>query len=329
MTIHTFISKPSADYELLDSGEGMKLERYGKIVISRPDPQALWKKALPESMWSSADASFVKQNEKGARLRTGVSPDEDGGDSENERGKWITTPGMPEKWNIKYGEATMEIKLTPFKHTGLFPEQLNNWQWTVDVIRAAIKNSRGGEGEDKEGNKVPSVLNLFGYTGGATLACAAAGAAVTHVDASRAAVTWANENAALSGLKDKPIKWMLDDAVAFVKREVRRGRRYDGIIMDPPAFGRGTKGEIWKIDEQFLALLDDCLKLLSDKPLFMIVNGYAAGYSAIAYENNLQTLVDRFGGILESGELTLEESSHNGSAGRLLPCGIVSRWKAA
>lgn len=300
-----FVAPKSNDYELLDSGDSFKLERFGKVVISRPDPQALWRKSLPQSEWLKADAQFAKDK---------------GSDGEDEKGKWVVTPGVPEKWDIQYGDIKLGIKLTPFKHTGLFPEQLSNWTWSADLIKKAISDGYKGSNDD---GKV-SVLNLFGYTGGATLSAANAGAAVTHVDASKAAVTWANDNSVLSGLKDNPIRWILEDAAEFVKREIRRGKKYDAIIMDPPSFGRGAKGEVWKIEEGFLPLLEDCFKLLSDKPLFFIVNGYAAGYSSIAYENNLKALVGRFGGDIESGELTIQES---GSQKRLLPCGIVSRWK--
>lgn len=302
-----FITPISPDYELLDSGDGMKLERFGKIVVARPDPQALWKKSLEDSVWAKADARFAKEK------NTTV------GDSE-EKGKWITTPGVPEKWNINYGDVTLGIKLTPFKHTGLFPEQLSNWQWSADILKKAIGAGYKGSAE----NGSPLVLNLFGYTGGASLSASRAGATVTHVDASKAAITWANDNAAASGLKEDPIRWILEDAAEFVKREVRRGNHYDAIIMDPPSFGRGAKGEIWKIEEGFLPLIEDCFKLLSENPLFFIVNGYAAGYSSIAYGNNLKGLVGRFGGSVESGELTIQES---GPEKRLLPCGIVARWK--
>jgi 23S rRNA (cytosine1962-C5)-methyltransferase len=214
--------------------------------------------------------------------------------------------------DIEFGDIKFFIKPSPFKHVGLFPEQSPNWDWTREVIKTAVT----------EGTK-PSVLNLFGYTGGATLACAQAGASVTHVDASKAAITWAGENAEASGLKaSAPIRWILEDALSFVKKEVKRGKKYDGIIMDPPAFGRGADGELWKIEDDFLALLDQTFKLLSNKPLFFLVNGYASGYSAVAYENNLKPLTERFGGTLESGELAIEE----GNGPRLLPCGIFSRW---
>ena len=314
MNPHIFTSKPQKEYTLLDSGDGMKLERYGDVksgvVVARPDPQALWRKNLSEKEWRSVDAYFAKDKDA-----TKKSSGEEG---EGERGKWIISrPNLPETWPISFGDLKMNIKLTPFKHTGIFPEQLNNWLWCRDVIKDEIVTRKGKSNQDK-----PSVLNLFGYTGGASLSAALGGASVTHVDASRAAITWANENAKTSGLEDAPIRWILDDAFAFVKREIRRGKKYDAIIMDPPSYGRGAKGEIWKIEDHFLDFFEDCLKLLSDTPLFVVVNGYAAGYSAIAYENNMKVLSEKYGGALESGELTLTSED-----GRILPCGIVSRWK--
>lgn len=314
MNPNIFTSKPQKDYALIDSGDGMKLERYGNVKIVRPDPQALWRKRLSDKEWKSADAHFAKDKEKNKTDKT------QNGD-ESERGKWIISrPGLPETWPISFGDLTMNIKLTPFKHTGLFPEQLNNWLWCREIIK---KNLINHTSDTVPGTTPrPTVLNLFGYTGGATLSAALGGAEVTHVDASRAAITWANENAKSSGLQDAPIRWILDDAFAFVKREIRRGKKYDAIIMDPPSYGRGAKGELWKIEDHFLDFFEDCLKLLSDNPLFVVVNGYAAGYSAIAYENNMKALVDRFGGAMESGELTLTAEKD----GVMLPCGIVSRW---
>ena len=283
------ITKASHDYELLDSGEGEKLERFGEVVLSRPDPQALWRKNRPESEWKNANATFVR---------------------EGQNGSWKITQGTPEKWNIDFNGLTFQIKPTAFKHTGLFPEQAVNWDW----IRRVITNA---------GEKDIEILNLFGYTGGASLMAAKAGAKVVHVDASNAALNWARENAELSGLKDKPIRWILDDARVFVEREIKRGRKYAGIIMDPPAFGHGAKKEIWKIEEHFLPLVEDCIKLLSDKPLFFLINGYSAGYSTVAYRNNLLALEKKYGGRIEIGELTLEESK----SGRLLPAGIFARWE--
>lgn len=334
MKTHVLVTTPHKDYALIDSGDGMKLERYGDVRVARPDPQALWRKSLPEKEWMKADAYFRKETSKdstslkGAKKREGGDGDAARGE-ESERGKWvIARPNLPETWPIVFGDMTFTIKLTPFKHTGIFPEQHNNWLWCREIIKDAIKNTSTNGGGNKKSeddtNKKPTVLNLFGYTGGASLSAALGGAEVTHVDASRGAVTWANENAAASSLKDAPIRWILDDAAAFVKREIRRGKKYDAIIMDPPAFGRGAKGEIWKIEDCFLPLFEDCVKLLSDTPLFVVLNGYAAGYSSIAYENNMKILVDTYGGSVESGELTLEEE---GPQKRLLPCGIVSRWK--
>ena len=346
MKTHIFITEPQKEYALIDSGDGMKLERYGNektgVKVARPDPQALWRKSLPEKDWKQVDAYFTdgkvsagekvkierdemntggagKHNVKGANAK-----------NEAERGKWIILrPQLSESWPIHFGDLDFNIKLTSFKHTGIFPEQHNNWLWCREIIKDAVRSNKTNKTADAsststEAPKKPSVLNLFGYTGGASVSAALGGAEVTHVDASRSSITWANENAKSSNLQDAPIRWILDDALAFVHREARRGKKYDAIIMDPPAFGRGAKGEIWKIEEHFLELFDACLKILSDEPLFVVVNGYAAGYSSIAYENNMQTLVQRFGGTVESGELTLREE---GPLGRLLPCGIVSRWK--
>jgi 23S rRNA (cytosine1962-C5)-methyltransferase len=332
MKTHIFITEPQKEYALIDSGDGMKLERYGSketgVKIARPDPQALWRKSLSEKEWKQVDAYFtdgkVSAGDKVKIEREGVNTKNahssantnSGGTMSSEKGKWIILrPQLPESWPINFGDLNFNIKLTPFKHTGIFPEQHNNWLWCRDIIKKAVDQ-----------NKKPSVLNLFGYTGGASISAALGGAEVTHVDASRSSVTWANDNAKSSNLQDAPIRWILDDALAFVHREVRRGKKYDAIIMDPPAFGRGAKGEIWKIEEHFLELFEASLKLLSDTPLFVVLNGYAAGYSAIAYENNLKGLVTQYGGIVESGELTLREE---GPEGRLLPCGIVSRWKLA
>jgi 23S rRNA (cytosine1962-C5)-methyltransferase len=292
-------TKPSKDYELLDSGEGEKLERYGEVILSRPDPQALWRKNLPETEWAKAQAKFAGQGEKSG---------------------WIIDSMAPKKWKISFGGFRFLIKPSSFKHVGLFPEQLSNWEW----LSKTISNRK---------EKV-SVLNLFAYTGGATLAAAKAGAEVCHLDGSKAALSWARENAKISGLGTKPIRWILDDSLGFVEREIRRGRAYDGFIMDPPTFGHGPSGELWKIERDFLKLFDLCLKLFSEKPLFFLINGYASGYSAIAYGNNLLSIKERYGGEIEVGELTIEETSGKpayakATAGRrLLPCGIFSRWRA-
>jgi len=287
------VTKPSKDYELLDSGDGEKLERFGNVVLSRPDPQALWRKNLSEDEWKKADGYFTREERKG---------------------EWSLKKEVPERWKIEFGGLSVWIKPTAFKHTGLFPEQGVNWQWTREIIEDVKKS---------EPERAVEVLNLFGYTGGASLAAAQAGAQVVHVDGSKSAITWGKDNAVISGLADKPIRWILDDAREFVAREIKRGRTYDGIIMDPPAYGHGPEKEVWKIEEHFLGLVEDCKKLLKSEPLFFLINGYSAGYSAIAYENNLQDLLGRCGGKIEIGELAIEESK----SGRLLPTGIFARWK--
>lgn len=289
MNLNILTTKPSAGYELLDSGEGEKLERYRNIILSRPDPQALWRKNLSEAEWKGAHAQFAR----------------DGKNTE-----WIFKPGTPEKWEILFGDLQFIIRPSSFKHTGLFPEQLPNWDWTRELIKKA--------------KRPISVLNLFGYTGGASIAAAQAGASVCHVDGSKVAIGWGRENQTLSGLQDKPIRWILDDAKEFVEREIRRGKKYDGIIMDPPAFGHGPKKELWKIEHDLLAFMDLTRQVLTDDPLFYLVNGYASGYSALAYHENVRHIMQDFKGEIESGELVIEESK----SGRLLPCGIFSRWSS-
>jgi 23S rRNA (cytosine1962-C5)-methyltransferase len=277
---------PDDNYSLLDSGEGEKLEKYGQYILSRPDPQALWRKRLPEKEWEKAHAIF---------LRDGRSTE------------WKIKLGVPTKWVVELQGLKFWVKPTSFKHTGLFPEQSSNWHWLSGVIHSA--------------KRPLEVLNLFGYTGASTLATAKAGAKVCHVDSSKSAITWARENAELNGMQDKPIRWIMDDAVKFVKREIKRDHRYDGIIMDPPAFGHGPTGEMWKIEDNFLDLLDLCKQLLSDNPAFFLVNGYSSGYSAIAYENALGDLMSTKGEI-EKGALTIREQATD----RILPCGIFARW---
>lgn len=276
------------EYELLDSGDGKKLERYGDVVLSRPDPQALWSPLKEHNLWGKADATFVR---------------------EGKNAKWNVQKTLPNAWNITFSGLVFEIRATSFKHTGLFPEHRENWLWMQSLVKKAKRPIK--------------VLNLFGYTGGASLACAQVGAEVTHVDGSKMAIEWARKNQKLSGLEDKPIRWILDDAMLFLKREAKRGNFYDGIVMDPPAFGRGPKGEVWKIEEQFADLMKLCKAVLSEKPLFFLINGYASGYSPIAYQNNLLDLVEKYGGSVETGELTILESETD----RLLPCGIFARWQ--
>ena len=292
------ITKKQKEYELLDSGNGEKLERYGSYILRRPDPEALWEKSRDIKDWDNAELKFVRNGNKT---------------------KWITKADTPKNWNIKFGDLDFSIRPTSFKHTGLFPEQLSSWEWTTELIKnyeLRMKNEN-----EKIDNKV-NVLNLFGYTGGATLACAKAGAKVCHVDGSKTAVEWARVNVKLSGLENAPIRWIVDDVLIFLKREIKRGRKYDAIIMDPPSFGHGPNDELWKIEEHFLLLMKLCKEILSDAPLFIIINGYTAGYSSIAYENNLKEMMADYKGKIEKGELVIEESV----GGRLLPCGIFARW---
>ncbi len=271
---------------MLDSGGEEKLERYGQYLLSRPDPQALWDKK-EGGAWTSAHARYTRSGKVG---------------------EWQVDKDMPKQWDIAFGGLTVRIKPTSFKHTGLFPEQEPNWDWLRKTITDA--------------NRQVSVINLFGYTGGASLAAAQAGAEVTHVDASKTAVAWARENAELSGLAGKPIRWIVDDVLVFVKREIKRGSRYDLILMDPPAFGHGPKDELWKIEEHFLELVHLCGELLSEKPLGMLINGYAAGYSPLAFAYNLEPFVVKFGGVLQYGDLTIAQKD-----GKLLPAGIFARWQ--
>ena len=285
----TLVTKSSTDYELLDSGLEEKLERYGNVLLSRPNPQALWPRQLGEGGWAKVQGRYIRE----------------GGE-----GKWEVKKDLPKEWSVAFGGLQFLIRPTSFKHTGLFPEQLSNWDW----MRETIQHAR----------KPVSVLNLFGYTGGASLAAAQAGASVTHVDASKTAVAWARENAAASGLADKPVRWITEDVIQFVKREIKRGTRYDAIVMDPPAFGHGPDGELWKIEEDLLPLMDLCAQLLSDNPLFVLMNGYAAGYSPLAFAYNLESFAKKLGGSIEYGDLTIEEKGSS----RYLPCGIFARWRA-
>lgn len=272
------------DYELLDSGENMKLERFGSVVVARPETQALWAKKRPE-LWKDAHATFSFEDKKG---------------------RWNTKKSVPESWPVTCGPLTFLARLTGFKHTGVFPEQEPNWAW----IEERVKNLES-----------PKVLNLFGYTGVATLAAASAGAMVTHVDASKQSLDWAHENARLSNIPEDRIRWILDDALAFVKREARREAKYDGIILDPPAFGRGAKGEVWKIEEDFPALLASLKKILKETPgSFLLVNGYAAGYAPRAFAQAIESTFGAVDG--ESGELHIKESSSS----HVIPSGIYTRF---
>jgi 23S rRNA (cytosine1962-C5)-methyltransferase len=362
-----FIFKPQKEYTLIDAGNGFKLERYGEYLIARPDPQALWPKAVFNAsmngsaqtvgvigndnlnLWPNIDAVFAKSGNGGGSGRGGGRGDGEMKGEDEDTGNWIKTRSIPDRWPVKFemGDGLPELniyaRLTPFKHTGIFPEQFTNWKWSMELIKKALDDSDSmGKKFSKE--NPPKILNLFGYSGGATIACLLAGAHVTHVDSSKGAVTWANENAELAGVKELPVRWILEDAVSFVKKEVRRGNKYDGIILDPPAFGRGAKGEVWKIEKDFLPFLELIFELMSDDALFLILNGYAAGYSSIAYSQNLQNLIAKRGGEVEHGELCIEQDSvgfEKIMAGKMgdnrivgvtpiiLPCGIVARWKSA
>jgi len=277
---------PERDYELLDSGEGQKLERFGAYVTVRPDPQALWPKR-DLSVWKKVDAIF---------------------DGEG-KGAWRFPKRIDDQWKAKIGGLSFWVRPSTFKHVGVFPEHEPSWKWISDIIKKS---------------KTPSkVLNLFGYTGGASLAAAQAGAEVVHVDGSKVAIKWARENAEISGLESKPIRWILEDAATFVEREKRRGNQYEGIILDPPAFGHGPGGEMWKIEEDLIPLMKNCADILSERARFVLMNGYASGYSALAYKQILESCTDLPGSI-EMGELTIRES---GDHSRNLPAGIFARWK--
>ncbi len=279
------------DYEILDTCGGEKLERWGDYILLRPDPQVIWDtpKKLPE--WKKLNAHYHRSKSGG--------------------GEWEFI-NLPKQWTINYGDLTFNLKPFTFKHTGLFPEQAVNWDWFSEKIRNAKKSGR----EVK-------VLNLFAYTGGATLAAAAAGAKVTHVDASKGMVGWAKENAVSSGLADAPIRWLVDDCVKFVERELRRGNKYEGIIMDPPSYGRGPKGEIWKLEEKLHSFIALCSQLLSDDALFFLVNSYTTGLASAVLTYLISTeVVSKFGGSVVSEEIGLPVRA----SGLVLPCGASGRW---
>ena len=277
------------DYEVLDTGDGEKLERWGSKILRRPDPQTIWPKRQPD-LWEKAQAVYHR--------------------SERGGGSWEFREQLPEKWKIRYGELTFWVRPTGFKHTGLFPEQAANWDWMAERIRHS-------------GRKDIRVLNLFGYTGGATLACAAAGAHVTHVDAAKGMVLWAKENRELSGLPEDRFRFIVEDAMRFVQRELRRGNCYDGILMDPPSYGRGPSGEVWKLEDEFFNLVDTCSRALSENPVFFLVNGYTTGFQASVLGNLIDRCVtERVGGHCVAEELCLPVTS-----GGVLPCGCSGRWQ--
>ncbi len=274
------------DYECIDTANGEKLERWGDIILCRPDPQVIWDEKADAPMWKKADAHYHRSSSGG--------------------GKWEYKKPIPEQWTVNYKNLTFNIKPMGFKHTGLFPEQAVNWDYMMDKIR-------------KRGSA--KVLNLFAYTGGATVACAKAGAAVTHVDASKGMVQWAKENARSSGLADAPIRYLVDDCMKFVEREIRRGNHYDAIIMDPPSYGRGPGGEVWKIEESICAFVRRCALLLSDEPLFFIINSYTTGLAPTVLTNLMQMCLPE--GKIESSEIGLKITASS----MVLPCGATGRWE--
>lgn len=287
-----FLADQWTDYEILDAGDGEKLERWKDILLIRPDPQVIWPKSNP-ALWQKAQASYTR--------------------SERGGGEWTFHQNLPQRWSVSYEGLCFYVRPTGFKHTGLFPEQQVNWQWMRDKVRAAAK----------ERKEQPKVLNLFAYTGGATLACASAGANVTHVDAAKGMVTWAKENKELSKLPDTSFRWIVEDALNFVNREIRRGNTYDGILMDPPSYGRGPNGEVWKLENELYALVNTAAKLLSHNPLFFLINGYTTGFQASVLGNMLTLCIEKNrGGRVDAQEVALPISQSN----MVLPCGATGRW---
>lgn len=285
-----WVSDKWQDYELLDCSDGEKLERWGSQILVRPDPQAIWRTPRSSPLWSKPSAKYSRSSTGG--------------------GHWEKR-SVPESWKVRYGELCFNVKPMSFKHTGIFPEQACNWDFAMEKIRSA--------------NRPISVLNLFAYTGGATVACAKAGASVCHVDAAKGMVSWAKENAAASELESAPIRYIVDDCSKFTEREIRREKRYDAIIMDPPSYGRGPGGEVWKLEESLWDFVSLCANVLSDNPLFVIINSYTTGLSPSTLSYISQSIfAKKFGGKSESEELGLPVTD----SGLFLPCGAACRWEA-
>lgn len=279
------------DYELIDCSDGERLERWGNIILIRPDPQIIWSTPKKNPLWRKAHARYHRSSSGG--------------------GKWEVYKKHPDVWKINFNDLCFQIKPMGFKHTGVFPEQAVNWLFLDEKIRSSKRQL--------------NVLNLFAYTGGATLACANAGAKVCHVDASKGMVQWAKENSAVSGLSDKPVRWIIDDCIKFVQREIRRGNKYDGIIMDPPSYGRGPGGEVWKLEEQLFSLVELCTGVLSDNPEFFLLNSYTTGLSPAVMQYLLGVLIQKkFGGSLSSDEIGLKATD----TGLVLPCGSTAIWQS-
>ena len=277
------------DYEIIDMASGEKLERWGNIKLIRPDPQIIWKNKSFPSEWKSANARYNRSNTGG--------------------GAWEYSKRLPESWQVKYKNLTFNIKPMGFKHTGLFPEQAVNWDWMINKIKQSKRDIK--------------VLNLFAYTGGATVACLSAGASVCHVDSSKGMTTWAKENVENSGLREKPVRFIIDDVVKFVQREIRRGNKYDAIIMDPPSYGRGKNGEVWQFENNIADLVELCTQVLSDDPLFFLINSYTTGISSKVLANLLELNMKRYNGKITSGEIGLPMKNSK----LVLPCGIYGRWE--
>jgi 23S rRNA (cytosine1962-C5)-methyltransferase len=292
-----FAHPPLEDHALLDSGDGQKLERFGEVVLARPDPQALWRPRLARERWEAADLAFVRESDRGGRweARSGAHP---------------AARGKAPEWEVRLGAARALVRPTPFKHVGVFPEQAANWRWVEEL------GTGGGE-------RPPRLLNLFGYTGVASVLAARAGWDVTHVDASRASLAWAQDNARAAGLAADALRVVLDDALAFARREARRGSRYRGVLVDPPHHGRGPKGERWRLETGLAPLVEACAELLDERS-FLVLSVYAVGYSPLALLNLLEACA---GGEVEAGELALPEAEVAGAPARLLPCGFCARWR--
>ena len=287
-----YLASEWRDYEVLDCGGGEKLERWQDVILRRPDPQAIWPQQNPD-LWARADAWYHR--------------------SERGGGEWEFFRRLPERWTVRYGALSFYVRPTGFKHTGLFPEQAVNWDWMGSLVREATMQGRPVR-----------VLNLFAYTGGATMACAAAGAKVCHVDAAKGMVQWARENRDLCGLPEERTRWIIDDALKFVQREKRRGNFYDGILMDPPSYGRGPGGEIWKLENELYGLVEACAGALTEQPLFFLINSYTTGLQASVLKNMIDmTVGKRHGGRSEADEVGLPVT-----AGGVLPCGASGRWQA-
>lgn len=278
------------DYELLDCSDGERLERWGDVILIRPDPQVIWKTPKKHPMWKKANARYLRSSTGG--------------------GHWEVLRKTPDVWRINYKELSLNVKTMGFKHTGIFPEQAVNWDYTAQLIKGA--------------DRPVKVLNLFSYTGGATVACLKAGAQVVHVDASKGMVAWAKENAAASSVADRPVRWIVDDCIKFVQREIRRGNKYDIIIMDPPSYGRGPGGEVWKLEDEVYGFVELCTQVLSDNPIMVLINSYTTGLSPAVMQYILGSLVvPKFGGEVTGSEIGLPVTQ----TGMVLPCGASAIWK--